>query len=331
MTEPAPLVDVWRGEIVESRHFGHAVIVGETGQIEAAWGDPDVLVYPRSSAKMLQALPLVTSGAAKAHGLTPGHIALACASHIASDIHTVPVRAWLDDLGLPHDALLCGPQTPEDEAVNAALIRAGESPCSYHNNCSGKHTGFLTLGKHLAAGPEYIAIDHPVQLAVREAWEEATGETSPGWSPDGCSAPNFFGTLAGLARAMARFATAATRSGRLAAAELAIQNAIMAHPELTQGEGRSGTELMRAAPRTVLKGGAEGVYVAILPELRKGVALKIADGTTRAAETAITALLVHLGALDPGHPTARRWLNTPVSNRNGWTTGHIRPAEAFPA
>ncbi len=169
MSNPVPLTEIWRGPMIESLHLGHAVICDDTGQIVQAWGDPELAIYPRSSAKMIQALPLIESGAAAAHGLTTEHLALACASHNAAAIHTGRVLAWLADLGLSDDDFRCGPQEPDDIPARDGLIRAGKTPCQYHNNCSGKHSGFLTLTRHLGAGPEYIDIDHPVQRACIEA------------------------------------------------------------------------------------------------------------------------------------------------------------------
>ena len=115
---------------------------------------------------------------------------------------------WLADMGLGESDLRCGAHMPYDKAESDRLIRAYESPCQLHNNCSGKHSGFLTVVKHLKAGPEYVEIDHPLQVAIKSAFEEVTGETSAGWGIDGCSAPNFATSVAGLARSMAAFAAA---------------------------------------------------------------------------------------------------------------------------
>ena len=130
-------------------HIGHAVICDGSGQIVSAWGDPDAVVLPRSSSKMIQALPLLTSGAADARGLTTEQLALACASHQGATIHVDRVNRWLSDLGLNDDALCCGPQVSRDTDLKLEMIRAHQLPCRVHNNCSGKHAGFLTLTKHL--------------------------------------------------------------------------------------------------------------------------------------------------------------------------------------
>jgi len=321
------MAELWRGNMLESRHLGHAVVVGAGGGIERAWGDPGTVIFPRSSCKMVQALPLVESGAAE--GLSSEHLALACSSHEGAAIHTDRVQRWLSDLGLTDDDLRCGPQEPSDRAARAALIKTDKSPCQYHNNCSGKHSGFLTLSKHLRAGPDYVDPDHPVQRAVRAATEEVTGETSPGFGIDGCSAPNFATTLTGLARAMAAFASARpdTLRGR---AMIRLREAMVAHPDLVAGEGRACTELMRAMDGVAVKTGAEAVFVAILPRPQLGIAVKITDGGTRGAECAITAILASLGAIDPEHPAAKRRLAPRQLNRRGIDTGVLRTAPAFP-
>lgn len=325
MTAPVPLVEIWRGPLLESLHLGHAVICDSGGGIVQAWGDPDALIYPRSSCKMLQALPLITSGAADRYGLTPEQMALACASHSGAESHTSRVIAWLEQLGLSDSDFRCGPQEPSDTPARDALICAGEKPCQRHNNCSGKHAGFLTLSQYMGAGPEYIEIDHPVQQAVRGAFEETTGLASTAFGIDGCSAPNFATTVHGLARAMAWFASANGRSDRQSAAASRLYDAMVTHPDLVAGETRACTMLMRAMQgRAAIKTGAEGVFVAIVPEKQLGIALKIADGATRASECAIAALLVALGVLDIDHPATGQFLNAPLLNRRGIDTGAIR-------
>ena len=328
MAEPAKLTEIWRGERIESLHLGHAVICAPGGKIVEAWGDPEVVIYPRSAAKMIQALPLVESGAADAAGLSTERLALACASHQGGRIHTDRVEDWLGALGLGDNDLRCGPQMPSDKNASKELICSETAPRQVHNNCSGKHTGFLTLTRHLGAGPEYLEIDHPVQVAVREAWEGVTGEPVHGWAVDGCSAPNFATSLHGLARAMAFFADAREDSENPRARAAARLRAAMAqHPELVAGEGHACTGLMRAMNGAVsVKTGAEAVYVAMIPKLRLGISLKVADGAFRASEATIAALLIRLGVLDPGHEEARKLVNAPIINWRGKVTGFIRPA-----
>ncbi len=321
-----PMVEIIRGPVAESLHSGHAVICDHNGAIIESWGDPEAVVLPRSSAKMIQALPLLSSGAARAAGLSPERLALACASHEGAPLHAQKVCAWLSDAGFAEKDLLCGPQPSRDKALRFEMIRDGRAPGRVLNNCSGKHTGFLTLARHLKAGPDYVSPVHPVQLACRAAFEEVTAEDSPGFGIDGCSAPNFATTMRGMARAMAFFATADTRSDAQSQAAADLVAAMIAHPELVAGEGRACTLLMRAAREPVaIKTGAEGYFVAILPNRGLGIALKIVDGATRASDCAIAALLVRLGVLEAGHPDVARFLNPPVRNWDGLVTGEIRP------
>ena len=316
---------------MECLHLGHAVICNADGEIVESWGDPAALIYPRSSCKMIQALPLIESGAADAFGLTTEQLALSCASHIASDIHTTRVSRWLADLGLGDEDLRCGPQEPGDRDARDALIRTGDQPCQIHNNCSGKHSGFLTYTKHIGAGPEYVELDHPLQKAIRAAFEETTEEQSPCFGIDGCSAPNFATSIVGLARSMAKFAEAGSGNGVREKAMNRMVSAMMTHPELVSGEGKACTELMRAAKgKAAIKGGADGVYTAILPDLGLGVALKIVDGAIAPREGAIAALLIHLGILEAGDPVAGRWINRKMTNRRGLETGILKTAPGFP-
>jgi L-asparaginase II len=277
---------------------------------------------------MIQALPLIESGAADAFGLRSDQLALACASHIGAAYHTERVRDWIGALGMQDADFRCGAQEPNDRAARDGLIRAEAKPCQYHNNCSGKHSGFLTLSRHLGAGPEYVDPNHPVQKAVLEAFEEVTGEASPGFGIDGCSAPSHATTVEAMARGMAQFAVARAKGGVRAQAQARLVAAMVAHPELVSGERMACTELMRATGgRVAIKGGADGFYVAILPEMGLGVALKIMDGSERAKEAAIAQILIRLGALEAGHPAAR--VDVPVRNWRGIQVGEIRAAEAL--
>jgi L-asparaginase II len=330
MSAPQPMVELWRGGLLESAHAGHAVIWGPGG-IEQAWGDPSTVIFPRSSCKMIQALPLVETGAADAVGLTEAHLALACASHQGEARHVGMAADWLATIGLAEPDLRCGAHEPYDRDERNRLIKTDESPCQLHNNCSGKHCGFLTVTRHLGAGPEYVEIDHPLQIAIRAATEETTGESVAGWGVDGCSAPNFAVSVAGLARAMQAFAAATGTGGVRDRAMHRLARAMATYPELVAGEGRSCTELMRAMDHKVaIKTGAEAVFVAIIPEQKRGIALKIVDGNSRGSEAAITTLLARLGVLDPAHPAALKRLGGPIRNWRGIDTGQICTASGFP-
>ncbi|MEM8571202.1 MAG: asparaginase [Pseudomonadota bacterium] len=325
MTDPVPMAQVWRGRFAESVHRGHAAICDTDGQILAAWGDPDKIILPRSSCKMLQSLPLLESGAGAY--LSDERLALACGSHQGARMHVERVADWLCDEGLTEADLQCGPQRPVDRDERERLRAKGEPHTELHNNCSGKHAGFLALAKHLKSDPDYLEVAHPVQAAVRTAFEEMTGLESPGYAIDGCAAPNFATTIAGLARAMARMANPRGLGACRSAAAERLVTAMRAHPLLVAGVGRACSELIEASNRSVVaKTGAEGVFTAILPDRGLGVALKIEDGSTRGAECAIAAILLRLGAIAAQDPRVERRLRGPIKTRSGAIVGHIAPA-----
>lgn len=324
------MAELWRGGMLESTHLGHAVICDGSGQIVEAWGNPARVIFPRSSCKMMQALPLVESGAADAVGLTGAQLALSCASHQGAALHVTAVRDWLSGLGLAEADLRCGSHEPYDKAERNRLIKTDDSPCQFHNNCSGKHAGMLTYTSHIGAGPDYVDPDHPLQRAILEAFEATTGETSPGFGIDGCSAPNFACTVEGLARAMAFFAAAPEDGTARERAAHRLTRAMASFPEFVAGEGRACTILMREmGGRVAIKTGAEAVFVAIIPEKQLGIALKIEDGNSRASEAAIAALLQRCGVLPP--EAAARYTHAAQRNCRGFVTGHVQLAPGFPA
>ncbi len=325
------LAEVWRGDILECVHRGTAVVATAKGDVAEAWGDPERVVLPRSACKILQALPLVESGAADAAGLGTEQLALACASHSGSRLHTGLARRWLAGLGMGERDLRCGAHVPIDQEAAHDLYQRHARPDQFHNNCSGKHCGFLTANRHYRGGTEYIDPGHPLQKAVRQATEEVTGTEVRGFAIDGCSAPNFAVPLRGLATAMARIATAdRSLSGARAKAAIRLREAMIAHPELVAGEGRASTELMRACRgKAAVKSGAEGVFVAILPERGLGIAVKIDDGNGRGSQAAIAALLARHGAIDRADPTYRAQADTPILNCRGIAHGHLRASAAL--
>lgn len=333
MNDAAKLVDLHRNGILESTHRGH-VVVCDAGGVIAEWGNAEKVIFPRSSCKMLQALPLVESGAADAAGLGVNHLAFSCASHQGAHMHTDLARDWLAGLGLSEENLRCGPQIPADAEARAMLRSNYESPCQLHNNCSGKHSGFLTLNKHLGGGAEYIELDHPVQKAVKAAFEEMTGAPAQGWGIDGCSAPNFTCEIGHLARAMAKMAAPESLgpnslgSVRAKAAKRLV-NAMMAHPLLVAGKGRACSALMEAANgKAAVKTGAEGVFVGIIPARGIGIALKIEDGNSRASEAVMAALLVRLGVVNAADPRVAQYLHRPDINRRGIKAAEFSVAES---
>ena len=324
------MCEIWRGSYLESVHTGMAVICDKDGEISHQWGDPNALILPRSSAKMMQAIPLIISGAEKKFSIGEDLLALACASHNAAEIHLSRVRGWLSHLGFSETDLRCGPHPSKDPYVKKQMLEKGQSPCQIHNNCSGKHAGFLSVSRHLNAGPEYTDPDHPVQLMVMDVFQELTQNKVDGITIDGCSAPNPAIPLYSLAKAMSWFATAHKRDDQLSKAALKLRNAMVNYPELVAGDLRACTNLMKACEKkAILKTGAEGVFVAILPELEKGIALKIFDGGTRASECAIASLLIQLGVLNPNHPTALAYTHAPILNWRKIQTGMMKASNSF--
>jgi L-asparaginase II len=175
------LVEIHRGNGLESRHRGAAVIADSRGDIVAAWGDIDGPIFPRSAVKMIQALPLIESGAAERFRLTDEHLALACASHSGEPVHVRAVEAWLAQIGLDGNALECGTHEPFSDSAARELIAARQRPSPLHNNCSGKHAGFLTAAHHMNFPIRaYIDKSHPIQRLVTAALRARPGAIAPG-------------------------------------------------------------------------------------------------------------------------------------------------------
>lgn len=314
--------------MVESRHAVAAAIVDREGEIVDSWGDVERHVYPRSSIKPLQAIPLVASGAADAYGLAPCEIALACASHIGQPMHTETVAKWLGRIGCGVADLECGAHMPRDEAAHDDLVRAGKTCTALHNNCSGKHTGFLTTAKHLGeATAGYIGAAHPVQQRLAALLGDLGGEKISGSERgiDGCGIPVLGMSITALARAMARMAAPETLDKAQADAARRIVAAMTSHPEMVRGTGGFDTRFMTAGRgRFATKTGAEGVHIAIVPELGLGVALKVEDGAGRASDVAIAALLDRLGVIDDRARAEIAAIARPaIVNAAGRTAGEV--------
>lgn len=330
------LAVVTRGPLVESRHRGIAVVADASGAIVAQWGDAARPVYPRSAVKALQAVPIIASGAADAFALDDWELALACASHNGEPAHTERVERWLTRIGCSAADLECGSQEPTDKASADALIRDNRKPSALHNNCSGKHAGFLSTARHLGEPTQgYVKADHPVQQRVRAVLEEMSGKdlsVAP-CGIDGCSIPTYAIALNGVATAMARIADPVSLSERRRDAVMRLRHAWGAQPYMVAGRNRFDTEVMEATRGAVLvKTGAEGVHCACLPALGLGVALKIDDGAGRAAEVAMLALLSHLGAIDALALAPLAPFADPVlTNRRGIEVGFVQPSDGFPA
>jgi L-asparaginase II len=329
------LIEVTRGGRVESQHRGAAAIVDKTGAIIGAWGDIARPVYPRSSVKPLQALQLIETGAADRFRLSDAEIALAAASHHGTAEHVRRVTAWLERIGLGIGDLACGIHPPIDRAADEALIREGRAPSAAHNNCSGKHTGFLTGAVHMGEPTvDYRAPDHPVQRRVREIFA-AMGDAEPyleNPAVDGCGVPTWAIPLKALATMGARLADPGGLTPTRANAARRVVAAMTANPVLVGGPMAFDTKAIAAARGAfVTKAGAEGVEFAAIPRLGLGIALKIDDGALRGCTAAMATLLDHIGALDDDARAALGdYLRRDLINPTGTRVGEIRPAPGWP-
>jgi L-asparaginase II len=286
-------------------------VVDADGTVVSAGGDLDQEVVPRSAVKALQALPLAGLG------LDDRSLALACASHNAEPGHVAGVEAMLAAVGASVDDLACGAHWPYLQDRLVAMARSGDAPTAVHNNCSGKHAGFLSLAHHRGIGfAGYLDADGPVQTEVREAMEAVCGVRFAPPVVDGCSAPTWPLPLRALATGFARFGATDGGPARLRAA-------VAAQPWFVAGTGRFDTEVMAVTGlRAFVKVGAEGVYAGALPDRGLGVALKVDDGATRASEVAMAAVLAeHLPDVDLAAFTHR-----PVRSWRGQEVGEVRPA-----
>lgn len=328
------LVEVARGPMVESWHRGAIAVVAPDGTVIHAIGDVTREMYPRSSIKPVQALPLIETGAADAFGFGDVEIALACASHLGEARHVAAVRKKLEMAGANPEQFECGAQPPSSTTAEHEIVRAGEPPHAIHNNCSGKHAGMIATALHKgepAAG--YTKLTHPVQQRILGVFESMTG-CDLSHAPrgiDGCSVPVWAMPLGNLALAMARMADPSDQPPPRQAAAARIRAAMAAEPFFIHGSNAFGTDVIAAAgPDVLVKGGAEGVYAAILPALGLGVALKIDDGASRAAELAMIHTLESLGALDETQRTALTDRLQPVqTNWAGIEVGELRPTAAL--
>ena len=328
------LASVIRGDEVESVHRGSAVAVDARGDTVLAVGDVTRSVFPRSSYKFVQAVPLVESGAADAFGLGPEEIALACASHNGEPMHLERVEKWLERLGLGDDDLECGPARPGHAASADCLVREGAPPGRRHNNCSGKHMGMLTLARHLGAPTRgYSEYDHPTQRAWREVMEDLTGLDTGllAWERDGCGLPALCMPMDALARGFARFAVCGSGTAPRPAAMDRILRAVARHPELVAGSGRCCSAVIRETRgRVLVKTGAEGMFCGVVPERGLGFVLKVDDGAWRGSEVALGGLLAALGLLGDAEADALRpWFGPEVVNSQGAVTGRVEAAECW--
>ena len=331
-----PLVEVKRGSITESRHRGHIVVVDPDGNIIGSVGAPENVTYLRSSAKPLQALPLLISGAAERFDFTDREVALACGSHNGEPIHTELAASMLRKMGLGPEALHCGAHEPYGTEAALELRTRGEQPNALHNNCSGKHAGMLATALHLGAPIDnYESPENPVQKAIADAVSLFSGVavTDMAVGVDGCAVPAFGITMKAMALAYVRLVSPpASFDKKTREACERIVRVMSAYPELIGGTSdRLDTELMRAAPRRLIsKVGADGVYTAGIRPSEEwpkgfGLALKIEDGDDKYARpTVVIESLRQLGVLrDESLEAVAKYAFFPVKNRRGDVVGEI--------
>lgn len=278
-----------RSGFTEGVHVGHAVVVAPTGVVARSWGDPEHVIFPRSSNKPAQAAAMVR------HGLDlPEHLlALSASSHSGERFHLAGVRAVLAQAGLDEAALQTPADFPLDPRERDAWIADGRREVPIAMNCSGKHAAMLaTCVLNDWPTDTYRSIDHPLQQSIRWQVEALAGEQVEHIGVDGCGAPVLSLTLAGLARSMSRAVQDEPDSPARR-----VTAAMRAFPDFVGGTNRDVTAFMLAVPGLVAKDGAEGVYVAALPD-GTAIAIKSEDGSERARQVALASILVSLG-VDP--------------------------------
>ena len=326
------LAKVIRGNMVESIHCGHFIVIDGEGKPISQIGDPSTVTFYRSACKPFQAMPLITSGAADAFGFSEEEIALACASHSGEARHVRIAELMLQRIGLSEAYLRCGTHLPFYEKEAERMMRAGEYPNQLHNNCSGKHAAMLALAKHLDADLEsYEDFDHPVQKAILSAIAEFAeipiGEIA--LAVDGCAAPNFAVPVSAMARSFLNLVSppeSFDEASRLAAGR--IVSAMTKFPELIGGTERLDTMLMQAAEgRIISKVGADGVWLCGVRPCKKyptglGIALKVEDGDDKRARPVVAVeILRNLDVLTNEDLTELSPM--PIKNRREDTVGRI--------
>lgn len=327
-------VEVTRGQLVESRHRGIAVVVDAEGRIVFSAGDVDSGVFPRSACKAMQALPLVESGAADAYGFGDRELALACSSHSGEPEHVATAAAMLKAAGLDESVLECGAHWSSHQSVLIDQARMLDKPTALHNNCSGKHSSFVCTCSHTGEEPRgYAGFDHPLQQAIRAIMADLTGAvlSRDNCGTDGCSIPTYAVPLTGLARGFGKLVTGKGLEPLRAAAARRLINACMAEPFYVAGTKRFCTRLMQVAPgRIFAKTGAEGVFCALLPDKGLSFAVKAEDGATRAAEAMIAALLArHFDEDSEERAALMRLANHGMTNWNGLAVGSVRVTDVL--
>lgn len=322
--EQALFAEVMRGGQVESRHLGSVAVVGVDGELLYSAGDPHLLTFTRSALKPFQAVPLVHAGGLERFGFNGAETALLCASHSGEARHIAAVQSMLKKIGCDEAQLRCGCHAPIYDGPGAVAPPFSQ----LHNNCSGKHAGFLAYCvQHRLPPDNYIDLQHPLQQAVRHSVAHFSGVPADDLVAgiDGCSAPNYALPLSRLAWAYAQLARPAL-DAEYGDALSRLFTAMTAHPDMVAGTGRFDLALMQEMPGDlVAKGGAEGVQAIGIRSAGLGIAMKVADGNARALYPAAIAVLKELGLLDAAAmATLAAWARPVLRNLRGLQVGDIR-------
>lgn len=335
MLSGEPVVEVTRGDVVESVHRACVCASDARGSVLLRVGEIDEPVFLRSTAKPFIAAAVLASGAGRRFGLEPYEIAVMAASHFGEPFHVAAVRSILRKIEMDESALLCGSHYPYHEATSRTLIHDGIAPGPVYNNCSGKHAGILALCRTIGADPAtYLSAENPAQRFILSFCARASDDDPNRWpiGVDGCGIPVYATSLRRAALAFARFATLEGLPDSDTSALHAVRDAMIAFPEYGSGTGEFDAELMRGGAGSIAaKVGAEGVHGVACIGRGAGLASKIVDGGSRARPPVTIAALAALGALDGAAVTKLvRFARPIVYNRAGEVVGAIRPVDPNP-
>ena len=325
------LVHVVRGGLVESMHRGDLAVVDWQGRMLYYAGEPrEKVTFLRSSAKPIQALPIVESGAADHFGFSDEELAVMCASHSAEARHVATVRRILDKIGLLESALQCGSHWPLDLATTQGMLRRGEEISEVHCNCSGKHSGMLALCRYYGWDvADYTSLQHPLQqmLLAKVAEMTTLSVADIAIGTDGCGVPVHGMSVYHMALAFARLANPVDLPAATGKAAARIIKAMTSEPFMVAGTNRFCSELMRVGRGQLFsKGGAEGVYCVGVPSQGLGIAMKTEDGHDhRGPAPVITDALRQLGLLSVEQVDELKGLANPIlRNHRADVVGEVK-------
>ncbi len=327
------LVEVVRGGAVESRHRGAVVAVNADGKTLFSLGDIDQLVFPRSSLKPVQVIPLIESGAIDRFAISQKELALACASHNGEAMHMEVLLPWLERVGLTPAELECGPSLPLDKETSESVLRNGGGAARELHNCSGKHAGMLTMAAYLGESLSgYSQYDHPTQQGWMALLSDLSGVDifDMPWDKDGCGLPAVALPLLAFAKAFTPFINAHKSNDKRSVAMTKIASAMRAHPQLVAGTNRCCTAAMQNSDDLMVKVGAEGVFIAVCLQAGIVVALKNDDGANRGAEVMLGAALRHLGLVTAeGYQQMANWYRPRIKNSQQSVVGSVQPSAVW--